>query len=232
MGGMDAPVPHLDPQRPDPQRLDPRAGSVAQAQIDELLTPLRAVADARLDIELGTRLGQIVPASHCLCVIADSGATGLASAPVQMHGSMPADLQGLYSTLIGERDPLAMRARQEWRPLVGPIDQHADWVRSQVRHAETFVAWLQRNGAGGAHHLAVVPARGRLTRGTLFVFSARALAEGEVLRAGLKGSADEQIAAWLGLSVDAIRYYFKKFKHRVPPVIGHMKPRDLARVMN
>jgi hypothetical protein len=26
--------------------------------------------------------------------------------------------------------------------------------------------------------------------------------------------------------------YFKKFKHRVPPVIGHMKPRDLARVMH
>ena len=266
---MDAAAPRLDSPRLDPPRLDPQAGSVAQAQIDELLTPLRLVADARLDIELGTRLVQIVPASHCLCVIADTGGTGLASAPVQMHGSMPADLQGLYSTLIGERDPLAMRARQEWRPLVAPIDQHAAWVRSHVRHAETLVAWLQRNGAGGAHHLAVVPARGRLTRGTLFVFSARAPAEAEVLalfyaaqrlavtlelrhrpfitelmamrfspreadvlRAGLKGSADEQIAAWLGLSVDAIRYYFKKFKHRVPPVIGHMRPRDLARILH
>ena len=250
-------------------RLDPLDGPLAHARIDELLGPLRAVAEARLDAELGLRLGQIVPESHCLCVIADSGATGLDSAPVQMHGSMPAELQGLYATLIGERDPLATRARQEWRPLVAPIDEHAAWVRSHVRHAETLVAWLQRNGAGGARHLAVLPARGRLTRGTLFVFctrmpveadvlalfyAAQRLAvtlelrhrpyiaelmamrfsprEADVLRAGLKGSADEQIAAWLGLSVDAIRYYFKKFKHRVPPVIGHMKPRDLARILH
>jgi DNA-binding CsgD family transcriptional regulator len=250
-------------------QLDPRANPAADARIDELLAPLRTIAETRLDIELGERLRQIVPASHCLCVLADSGGTGLALAPLQLHGSMHRELQGLYSTLIGERDPLAMRARQEWRPLVAPIDQHAAWVRSQVRHADTFVAWLHRNGASGASHLAVVPARGRLTRGTLFVFSARAPVEAEVLalfyaaqrlavtlelrhrpfiaelmamrfspreadvlRAGLKGSADEQIAAWLGLSVDAIRYYFKKFKHRVPPVIGHMKPRDLARILH
>jgi len=247
----------------------PRDDAATHARIDELLAPLRTLAEARLDGELGQRLGRIVPASHCLCVIADSGGTGLASAPLQVHGSMHRDLQGLYATLIGERDPLAIRARQEWRPLVAPIDQHAAWIRSQVRHAETYVAWLQRNGAGGARHLAVVPARGRLTRGTVYVFSARAPAESEVLalfyaaqrlavtmelrhrpfiaelmamrfspreadvlRAGLKGSADEQIAAWLGLSVDAIRYYFKKFKHRVPPVIGHMKPRDLARILH
>jgi hypothetical protein len=250
-------------------RFEPPANSAAHARIDELLAPLRTIAGTRLDDELGARLGRIVPASHCLCVIADSGGTGLASSPVQIHGSMPAELQGLYSTLIGERDPLAIRARQEWRPLVGAIDEHAAWIRSHVRHAETVVAWLGRNGAGGARYLAVVPARGRLTRGTLFVFSARAPAEAEVLalfyaaqqlavtlelrdrpfisellamrfspreadvlRAGLKGSADEQIAAWLGLSVDAIRYYFKKFKHRVPPVIGHMKPRDLARILH
>jgi len=239
------------------------------ARIDEVLAPLRTVADARLDDELGVRLNEIAPAGHCLFVIADAGGTGLASAPLQMHGSMRADLQGLYSTLIGERDPLAMRARQEGRPLVATIDDHSAWVRAQVRHPETYVTWLQRNGAAGACHLAVVPARGRLTRGTLYVFSARTPLEAEVLalfyaaqrlavtlelrqrpflaelmamrfspreadvlRAGLKGSADEQIAAWLGLSVDAIRYYFKKFKHRVPPVIGHMKPRDLARILH
>jgi len=241
----------------------------AHARIDELLSPLRTVADGRLDAELGARLQPIVPASHCLCVIADCGGNGLASAPLRMHGTMDRDLQALYSTLIGERDPLALRARQEWRPLVGRIDEHATWVHSQIRHAETYVAWLQRNGAAGAHDLAVVPARGRLTRGTLFVFMGRgptdaevlalfyaaqrlaftlelrhrpfiaelmtmrfSAREAEVLRAGLKGSADEQIAAWLGLSVDAIRYYFKKFKHRVPPVIGHMKPRDLARILH
>ena len=248
---------------------DPLATQAAHARIDELLAPLRTVADVRLDAELGTRLQQIVPASHCLCVIADCGGNGLASAPLQMHGTMNRDLQGLYSALIGERDPLALRARQEWRPLVARVDEHAAWVRSQVRHADTYVAWLQRNGAGGARDLAVVPARGRLTRGTLFVFmqsgpaeaevlalfyAAQRLAvtlelrhrpfiaelmtmrfsprEADVLRAGLKGSADEQIAAWLGLSVDAIRYYFKKFKHRVPPAIGHMKPRDLARILH
>ena len=249
--------------------IDQQSESVPHARIDELLAPLRTVAGAKLDVELGARLKQVVPVSHCLCVIADSGGTGLASTPVQMHGSMHPDLRALYSTLIGERDPLALRARQEWRPLVATIDQHAAWVRSQVRHAETLVAWLQRNAAGGAQHLAVVPARGRLTRGTLFVFTTCAPAEAEVLalfyaaqrlavtlelrhrpfiadllamrfsareadvlRAGLKGSADDQIAAWLGLSVDAIRYYFKKFKNRVPPVIGHMKPRDLARILH
>jgi hypothetical protein len=149
------------------------------------------------------------------------------------------------------------------------VAQHAAWVRAHLRHADTVVAWLERNGGGGARELAVLPARGRLTRATLYVFSARAPTDAEVfalfyaaqrlavtlelrhrpyiaelmamrftpreadvLRAGLKGSADEQIAAWLGLSVDAIRYYFKKFKHRVPPVIGHLKPRELARVMH
>jgi hypothetical protein len=274
---VNASASHLGPgadPRPDPRlraeaRPDPRPAPPPDARIDALLAPLRTVAESRLDSELGLRLGQIVAESHCLCVIADSGGTGLESAPLQMHGSMHRDLQALYSALIGERDPLAMRARQEWRPLVGPIEDHAAWVRSQVRHAGTLEAWLQRNGAGGARHLAVVPARGRLSRGTLFVFSARAPGEAEVLalfyaaqrlavtlemrhrpfiaelmamrfspreadvlRAGLKGSADEQIAAWLGLSVDAIRYYFKKFKHRVPPVIGHMKPRDLARILH
>jgi DNA-binding CsgD family transcriptional regulator len=254
---------------PNASNLDPRTSAAAHARIDELLVPLRTASESRLDAELGARLGQIVPVTHCLCVIADSGGTGLASTPVQMHGTMQRDLQGLYATLIGERDPLAMRARQEWRPLVAPLDDHADWVRSQVRHSETYVAWLNRNGAGGARHLAVLPARGRLTRGTLFVFGEHAPAEAQVLalfyaaqrlavtlelrhrpfiaellamrfspreadvlRAGLKGSPDEQIAAWLGLSVDAIRYYFKKFKHRVPPVIGHMKPRDLARILH
>jgi hypothetical protein len=242
---------------------------VAHARIDELLAPLRTVPPARLDAELATRLQQIMPASHLLCVLADSGGTGLESSPLHLHGTMARELQGLYETLIGERDPLALRARQEWRPLVAPVAQHAAWVRAHLRHADTVVAWLERNGGGGARELAVLPARGRLTRATLYVFSARAPTDAEVfalfyaaqrlavtlelrhrpyiaelmamrftpreadvLRAGLKGSADEQIAAWLGLSVDAIRYYFKKFKHRVPPVIGHLKPRELARVMH
>jgi hypothetical protein len=58
-------------------------------------------------------------------------------------------------------------------------------------------------------------------------FGARELA---VLRAGLQGAADEQIARQMGLSVAAVRYYFKRFKHRVPPAIGHLKPRELARI--
>jgi hypothetical protein len=60
-------------------------------------------------------------------------------------------------------------------------------------------------------------------------FTAREL---DVLRAGLKGAGDDEIASRLGLSVDAIRYYFKKFKHRVPPAIGHLKPRELARILH
>jgi hypothetical protein len=60
-------------------------------------------------------------------------------------------------------------------------------------------------------------------------FTAREL---DVLRAGLKGAGDDEIAGRLGLSVDAIRYYFKKFKHRVPPAIGHLKPRELARILH
>lgn len=60
-------------------------------------------------------------------------------------------------------------------------------------------------------------------------FTAREL---DVLRAGLQGAGDDEIAARLGLSIDAIRYYFKKFKHRVPPAIGHLKPRELARILH
>jgi hypothetical protein len=60
-------------------------------------------------------------------------------------------------------------------------------------------------------------------------FTAREL---DVLRAGLKGAGDEEIAGRLGLSIDAIRYYFKKFKNRVPPAIGHLKPRELARILH
>jgi len=248
-----------------------RAGAAPapQARVDELLAPLRTVAVSRLDGELGARLNQITACCHCLCVLSDSGATGLEAVPPHLHGTMPRELQALYRNLIGEHDPLALRARQEWRPLVAPVAEHAGWARTQVRNAQTIAAWLDRNATGGATHLAVLPARGRLTRATLYAFTPRAPAdadifalfyaaqrlavtlelrhrpyladlmamrftprEADVLRAGLRGSADEQIAAWLGLSVDAIRYYFKKFKHRVPPVIGHMKPRDLARVLH
>jgi hypothetical protein len=60
-------------------------------------------------------------------------------------------------------------------------------------------------------------------------FTAR---EADVLRAGLRGEADESIGKRMGLSVDAIRYYFKKFKHRAPASIGHLKPRELARILH
>lgn len=54
----------------------------------------------------------------------------------------------------------------------------------------------------------------------------------DVLRAGLQGTSDGAIARRLGLSVDAIRYYFTRVKHRVPSQIGHLKPRELARVLH
>lgn len=240
-----------------------------QAQIDELLAPLRTMPASRIDAELDARLGRIVPMCHSLCVLSDAGGTGLESAPTHLHGTMPRELQALYRSLIGEHEPLALRARQDGRPLVATVAAHAAQVLAQLRHAQTCIAWLERNAACGAAALAVLPARGRLSRATLYAFTphepsdaevlalfyaAQRLAmtlelrhrpvlaellamrftprEADVLRAGLRGSGDEQIAAGLGLSVDAIRYYFKKFKHRVPPVIGHMKPRDLARVLH
>jgi hypothetical protein len=246
-----------------------RLSSAARQHIDELILPLRTVVERRLDLELGERLSRIAPMGHCLCVLADHGGAGLDPVPPRLHGTMPADSQALYATLIGERDPLLTRAGQEWRPIVATLDEHAAWIRAHIKHAQVILAWLARNGTAGAQALAVVPARGWLSRGALFVFSpqtpadqhvlalfyaAQRLAvtlelrhrpyiaellalrftarEVDVLRAGLKGSADDEIAARLGLSVDAIRYYYKKFKHRVPPTIGHLKPRDLARILH
>jgi len=60
-------------------------------------------------------------------------------------------------------------------------------------------------------------------------FTAR---ERDVLRAGLRGTVDRQIAQRMGLSVDAVRYYFTRFKRRAPVALGHLKPRELARVLH
>jgi len=56
--------------------------------------------------------------------------------------------------------------------------------------------------------------------------------EREVLQDGLRGRADRQIAQRLGLSTDAIRYYFSRLKRRVPCAVRHLKPRELARVLH
>ncbi len=246
-----------------------RLSTAARLRIDELILPLRSVAAARLDAELATRLAQITPVGHCLCVLSDHGGAGLEATAPRLHGDMPGDVRALYATLIGERDPLLTHAGQEWRPIVANVEEHAQWVRTQLRHADVVLAWLSRNATAGGPELSVVPLRGWLSRGALYVFSARRPADQEVfalfyaaqrlavtlelrhrpfiaellalrftareldvLRAGLKGAADDEIAARLGLSVDAIRYYFKKFKHRVPAAIGHLKPRDLARILH
>jgi len=55
--------------------------------------------------------------------------------------------------------------------------------------------------------------------------------ERDVLRAALDGAADRQIAKALGISIDAIRYYFGRIKQRVPPAGAALKPRELARVL-
>jgi hypothetical protein len=246
-----------------------RLGAELRQQIDDWILPLRGVGAARLDAEIGERLRRIVPMQQCLCVLTDHGCSGLEALGPRLHGTMPADLQRLYATLIVDRDPLLSRAGQEWRALTGTIDEHCDWIRQHTRNAEVIRAWLARIASGGAGNLAVVPARGWLSRGAVFAFftqrptdagifalfyAAQRLAttlelryrpytaellamrftarELDVLRAGLKGAADDEIAGRLGLSVDAIRYYFKKFKHRVPPAIGHLKPRELARILH
>jgi hypothetical protein len=273
-----APVPAaLFAPRPAPGRVTVRGqtgeldglGSALRQQIDECIPALRALGAARLDAELGERLQRIAQVQQCLCVVTDHGCSGLEPMAPRLHGNLPQDLQRLYATLIVERDPLLARAAQEWRALIGTIDEHCAWLQQQVRNAEVIRAWLTRSGAGGAAHLVVVPARGWLSRGALFAFfhqrpadssifalfyAAQRLAvtlelryrpytaellamrftarEIDVLRAGLKGAADDEIASRMGLSVDAIRYYFKKFKHRVPPSIGHLKPRELARILH
>jgi len=250
----------------DPAGEDPDPGCALHQRIDEWILPLRAVGAARLDAELGARLQRIAPMEQCLCVLADHDCAGLDAMAPRLHGTMAPELQRLYATLIVERDPLLARAGQEWCALAGTIEQHCSWLQEHARNAEVIRAWLRRSGAG---NLVVVPARGWLSRGAVFAFSARRPAESgvfalfyaaqrlavtlelryrpytaellamrftarerDVLRAGLQGAADDEIARRLGLSVDAVRYYFKRFKHRVPPAIGHLRPRELARIVH
>jgi hypothetical protein len=244
-------------------------GDALRQRIDESMQSLRSVGAARLDSELGERLRRIAPLHHCLCVLADHGCAGLDPLAPRLYGTLQAEQQRVYATLIVERDPLLLRASQEWCTLMGSIDEHLAWIEQHTRNLEVLRSWLLRLASEGAGWLAVVPARGWLSRGALFAFyaerprdhavfalfyAAQRLAialelrdrpylaellplrftarELEVLRAGLRGAADDEIAARLGLTVDAIRYYFKKFKHRVPPAIGHLKPRELARILH
>jgi|GEM_PF-2455039 len=277
--GPDAAAARIPPAAPGaarPGRTGHPAGAEAQAwaaalrqQIDESMLPLRSVAAARLDLEMGERLRRIAPVQQCLCVLTDHGCAGLEALPPRLHGTLPADLQRVYASLIVERDPLLARAGQEWRTLTGTIDEHSAWIREHTRNAEVVQAWLGRIAQAGISDLAVVPARGWLSRGAVFAFFAQRPADSgvfalfyaaqrlavalelryrpytaellamrftarelDVLRAGLKGAGDDEIASRLGLSIDAIRYYFKKFKHRVPPAIGHLKPRELARILH
>jgi DNA-binding CsgD family transcriptional regulator len=258
-GTLPCASPAICPQPDAPQRL----------RIDELIVPLRAVPEVRLNAEVGERLRQVAPIEQCLCVLVDRGCAGLDAIGPRLHGNLPAELQRLYLALIFERDPLLARAAQDWGPLIGTVEQHCTWIHQRTRHADVIEAWLLRAAAHGAEHLVVVPARGWLSRGGLFAFffhrptdsgvfalfyAAQRLAtalelryrpytsdlltmrltarEREVLRASLRGTIDRQIAQCLGMSVDAVRYYFTRFKHRAPAAIGHLKPRELARVLH
>jgi len=203
-----------------------------------------------------------------LCVFIDHGCAGLEALAPRLLGTLPAELQKLYATLIFERDPLFARAARQGRPLLGSIDEHCAWIHETTRHPDVIQTWLRRSAAEGLKHLAVVPARGSLSRGAVFAFfpvppadsavlallyAAQRLAEAlemhyrpytaqllamrltarerEVLQDGLRGRADRQIAQRLGLSTDAVRYYFSQLKRRVPCAVRHLKPRELARVL-
>lgn len=156
--------------------------SELRRRIDDLMLPLQSMAPDLLDRELGERLDRIVPMRQCLCVLVDHGCTGLDPLPPRMHGTMLPELQRLYATMIAERDPLLLRASQEWRPLIGTIEEHCSWIHAKIRHPDVIKTWLRRNAAGnvaaGAANsaaddttsLAVVPARGGLSRGALFAF--------------------------------------------------------------
>ena len=300
----------LAPERPAPEHqahamprrdagVEPWRGPASQLsselrrRIDDLMLPLQNMPPDLLDRELGERLDRVVPMRQCLCVLVDHGCTGLDPLPPRMHGTMLPELQRLYATMIAERDPLLLRASQEWRPLIGTIEEHCSWIRAKIRHPDVIKTWLRRNAvdsvaveavnraadsaidrtAGNAADrmtsLAVVPARGGLSRGALFAFfsappsdsgvfalfyAAQRIAiamelrhrpyihdllamrftprEADVLRAGLLGEPDDEIADRLGLTVDAIRYYFRKFRNQIPGAIGGIKPREFARVMH
>ena len=245
------------------------AAAPLRDRIDAGITSLRTLSGPRLDAELGDRLRRFAPLSRVLCVFQDHACSGLDVHAPRVHGDVGQELLKLYSALIVERDPMLQRAIQEGRPITGTIDEHVVWLRQNTRNADVLCAWLDRFETAGERFLAVIPAKGWLSRGALYVFHADPLddavlftlgyaaqrlaqalelrdrpylsdllnlrftaREGDVLRAGLRGEADESIGARLGLSVDAIRYYFKKFKHRVPVAIGHLKPRELARILN
>lgn len=112
-------------------------------------------------------------------------------------------------------------------------------ARGWLSRGAVFAFFAQRPSDGGVFALFYAAQRLAITLELRYrPYTAELLAmrftarELDVLRAGLKGSADEEIAGRLGLSIDAIRYYFKKFKNRVPPAIGHLKPRELARILH
>ena len=94
------------------------------SQIDELILPLSALPNARLNEEVGERLRQIAPVRRCLCVITDHGCAGLDTLAPRLHGTLPAELLELYAALIFERDPLLACAAREGRALLGTIEEY------------------------------------------------------------------------------------------------------------
>ena len=153
---------------------------VLRQKIDEWILPLRTAGTARLDGELGERLRRIAPMQQCFCVLADHGCAGLEPLPPRLHGTMAEEMQRLYATLLIERDPLLTRAGQEWCALIDTIEAHCHWIRQNTRNAEVLLAWLTRVAADGANHLAIVPARGWLSRGALFAFFSQRPADAAV----------------------------------------------------
>ena len=50
-----------------------------------------------------------------------------------------------------------------------------------------------------------------------------------ILQAGADGVSSSQIALRLGLSTDAIQYYFNSITAKIPPALQGVKPRQIAR---
>jgi len=55
--------------------------------------------------------------------------------------------------------------------------------------------------------------------------------EKDILRAGAEGVPSSQIALRMGLSTDAIQYYFKNITAKVPSALQGVKPREIARLL-
>ena len=166
----------LSKRRRDVRRCAGRPTEHRQDRVDRLLGPLPKPPDHGLDREIGRRLDQIIPIAHSLYVFSVEALPDRLPGPPLLCGTLRSDLWPLCEKLIAAHDPLAARTHREALPFHASVQQHAAWLRQQVRYADCLQSLVDRCGAS---HLIFVPARLRLTRGTLYAFQSQPLREND-----------------------------------------------------